>query len=174
MKTVAKILSLSIIVLLTSCKKDEIPNFNQADAVGTWDLAAVSCNDGMSTTTVPGIPPVSATFTVSGKNYNSTVTFNADGTYSSQGSYTAVITTVTQGQTDTQEEDTGFFEGMGTWSLSGNTMTVTEGTKTSTTTVEELTSTKMVMAVKINETVSDPVLGFSTVVKGTYRFTLTK
>lgn len=171
MKTLAKILSLSILVLFASCKKDD-PNFNQDDAVGTWNLTAVSCTDGSVSVSGSGIPPINSTFTVSGKNYNSVVVFNADGTYESQGSYTAVIKINYQGTIQESEEDTGAFEGSGTWNISGNTFTTTTAGETSTGTIEELTSSKMVVAMSINETETDS--GFTTTTKGTYRFTLTK
>lgn len=174
MKKLAKISSLLLLILIASCKKDnDTINVNQEDVEGTWNLTDVSCTDGTTTTTVDGAPPISGTFTVTGKNYNLTVTFNADGTYESQGSYTAVVTVKVQGITDVQESDSGFFEGTGTWSVSGNTLTANDGATTSTSTIEELTDTKMVIALKVDVT-QEPIPGYSTTSKGTYRFTLNK
>ena len=70
MKTLAKIFSLTLLVAFASCKKDEAPNVNQDDALGVWNLTGVSCTDGTTSTTVPGIPAITGTFTVTGKNYN--------------------------------------------------------------------------------------------------------
>lgn len=174
MKTLAKFLSLSLLVLFASCSKDEeAPNVNQGDAVGIWQLTDVSCTDGTTTTTGPGFPTINGTFTVSGKNYNTTVEFKADGTYKSQGSYTSVVTTTVQGFSQPQEVDSGLFEGTGTWSITGNALTANDGTNTSTTTIEELTSTKMVLVLKADVT-QTPGQGFVSNSKGTYRFTLTK
>lgn len=174
MKTLTKILSLSLLIAISSCKKDDDTlNVTNEDVAGIWSLTDVSCTDGTTTTTVDGAPPISGTFTVTGKNYNLTVTFNADGTYESEGSYTAVVTVKVQGITDVQESDSGFFEGTGTWSVSGNTLTSNDGATTSTATIEELTDTKMVVSVKVDVT-QEPIPGYSTTSKGTYRFTLTK
>jgi len=174
MKTLAKFLGLSLLVLFASCSKDEeTPNVNQGDAVGIWQLTDVSCTDGTTSTTGPGFPPINGTFTVSGKNYDTTIEFKADGTYKSQGSYTSVVTTTVQGFPQTQELDLGFFEGEGIWSISGNALTANDGTQTSTSTIEELTSSKMVLALKVDVT-QTPGQGFVSNSKGTYRFTLTK
>jgi len=171
MKTLAKILSLSILVFFASCEKDD-PSFNQADAAGTWTLTSMTCNDGSVAVSGSGIPPITSTYTASGKDYNVTVAFNADGTYNSQGSYTAVLKINYSGTIQETEVDSGVFTGTGTWSLSGNTLTTTTAGETSSGTIEELTSSKMVIAVSINET--DTSSGFTTTTKGTYRLTLTK
>ena len=173
MKSLLKIASLALLVFLASCKKDDDSDVNTSDVVGVWNLTGVSCTNGTTSTIVPGTPAFNGTFTVSGKNYNSTVNFKADGTYVSSGSYTAVVTTTLLGSTDVTEADSGVFEGSGTWSISGSTMTVNDGTTTSSSTITDLTASKMVFSVEVNET-QDFGGGASSTTKGTYVFTLTK
>jgi Domain of unknown function (DUF5004) len=164
-----KIFLFSLVVFSFSCKKDDVV---AADTiVGTWNLTAATCNDGVSTTTVDS-EVLTSTFTSLGKNFATTVTFKADGTYTSGGTYTAVLVSTTDGQSFTSEVDVPAFAGAGTWSIASNKLTVNDGTTTQIADIVENTASKFSYKAVVNKTTT--TTDYSSVTKATYNFTLTK
>ncbi len=171
MSNFVKLFLLSYVLFAFSCKKDD--SVSPSDLVGTWNLSEATCNDGATTTTGGG-QSFSATFTSSGKNFASTVTFKDDGTYTSAGTYTATLVTTILGQTTTQDVNIPSFAGSGTWSLNGTTLTVTDSQGTSSAAeVLENTDQKFRYKLSINE-IDTSTPGYTVTQKGTYFFSLTK
>lgn len=167
---IAKIAALALLVFFASCKKDE--ETSGSDVVGTWNLTETSCDDGNSTTTVSGVT-ATATFKWTGKNFAAKLVFNTDGSYTSSGSYTQVLTTIAAGQTITQEIPLNDFFGTGTYKISGKTMTATASDGTSSTAeILEQTSTKLRFKYSLNRTTNQS--GATVVQKGSIYYTLTK
>jgi hypothetical protein len=102
------------------------------------------------------------------------VTFNQNpNKVTSQGSYTIALTTVTLGQSLTEDVTFTDFFGDGTWALNGKTLTVTNAGVAQEATIVSQTSTKLVIAIDTEQTQDLGGAGsIVTKVKGSY--TLTK
>ncbi|MCC6723716.1 MAG: lipocalin family protein [Saprospiraceae bacterium] len=150
MKNAIKILSLLTLVLFAACKKDESTK-SSSDIEGTWKLTFMSCDDGQITTEAGGIAS-SGTFTASGKDYNATVNFKADGTFTSSGSYTQVMSLTVDGFEQTLETPTSDFLENGTYTFDGTTLTTTVDGESGSGEVTVLTDTNLEMEVKIDKT----------------------
>jgi Lipocalin-like domain len=165
-----KFLLFAFFLLVIACKKDDPET---SDVAGTWNLTEASCNDGKTVSTGGGVS-LTSTFTSTGKNFAMTVTFNEDGTYTSAGSYTAVLKITSGGQTIEQEAAVNEFVGNGTWKIDGNTLTVKDsnGTETS---AEILENAAQKFRYKTNVNITDSSLpGYTVSTTGTYFFTLTR
>jgi hypothetical protein len=103
-----------------------------------------------------------------------TVTFNQNpNTVTSQGSYTIALTTITLGQSITEDVMFNGFFGDGTWVLKDKTLTVTSAGVAQEATIISQTSTKLVIAIDTEQTQDLGGAGsIVTKVKGSY--TLTK
>ncbi len=113
MKTVFRSLLFFAILSLFACGGDDL------NAVtGTWKLTALECNDGVTTTTIPDQNyMITANYTFMAKDINTTLELNKDGTYTSSGSYTQVLSTTIDGSTTVQEIPVNDFFGSGVWEL---------------------------------------------------------
>src|SRR5687767_5334045 len=115
---IAKLLLLSISVILFSCGEDDEPMPTSQAMVGSWAITAVEYK-GTTTTTAQGMN-LKADFTGTGKDMTLTSTFAASpNTVTTQGSYTIVLKTTMMGQTDTEEYTVDEIFSDGTWSLDG-------------------------------------------------------
>lgn len=99
--------------LFTSCTKDDVPASKQAE--GTWNLVGLNYSGTTITETFGAV--ISSEISGVGKNFNAELTFNLDGTYARSGSYTAVVTTTTFGQSTVQTLDISDFDDDGLYTL---------------------------------------------------------
>ena len=110
-------LALASVLLLIACgDDDEAVVVTQEGLVGTWRLT----ENTSETTTSSDLGGQSASVTATGRTEESTaeMTFEADGTYTTTGQVTLVITTVGVEQRQTLNYDS---QG-GTYELAGNTI----------------------------------------------------
>jgi hypothetical protein len=169
---IAKLFLLGLAVILFSCGKDDDPAPTADGLIGAWSITALEYG-GSTITTVSGIT-ITSDFTGVGKDMNMTVTFNQNpNTVTSQGSYTIALTTVTLGQSLTEDVMFNGFFGDGTWVLKDKTLTVTSAGVAQEATIISQTSTKLVIAIDTEQTQDLGGAGsIVTKVKGSY--TLTK
>lgn len=164
-------LLLICLAVLFSCSDDDDPVPTSQGMVGTWSITAVDYR-GTTTTTSQG-GSVKADYTGTGKDIDVTVTFNENpNTVTSEGSYVIVLKTTMQGQTTTEEYpfDEAFSDG--TWTLSGNALTITDVDGPQTATILEQTKTTLKMRLDLKET--ETVQGITIAINVQTTFTLTK
>lgn len=126
MKFLNSLILLALLGVLFSCGGDDSDDIMNSDPlVGEWRMVSLDYS-GTSTTINPYGPPLVSEFVGTARDINTTITFNSDNTFSSEGAYT--IDLVTDYGGTTFEESTEFegFMGSGTWALDGNTLTTTD------------------------------------------------
>jgi hypothetical protein len=171
MKNAIKILSLLTLVLFAACKKDDDKTTSEDGIVGKWKLTEMTCDDGTTSTEVDGTS-YDGTFTATGKDYTQTVEFRSDGTYTSSGGYTAVVTTNFFGQTSTAEATISDFLQNGTYEVNGDMLTGTASTgETGTYDILTLSASTLKFKVVLNRVQDLNGQGTSTTT-GTYYFTM--
>ena len=167
---ITKLLLSCLTVILLSCSEDEDPKPTTDGMIGSWKITTLDYN-GSTTTTAQGAS-IKADFTGAGKNMNLVTTFKASpNTVASEGSYTVVLKTTYMGQTMTEEYDMEDVIGEGTWTLNGNTLTVTSGSDSQTATILEQTSTTLKFKSEVNESETDQGITVTTKLEAIYTFT---
>jgi hypothetical protein len=166
---ITKLLLFSLAIIFLSCSKDDDPKPTSQGMVGAWAVTAVDYK-GSSTTTAQGTS-IKADFTGTGKDMSLTTTFHENpNTMTSTGSYTIVLKTTMMGQTTTDEYPFSDVFTDGTWTLSGNTLTITESTGSQKATILEQTSTALKMSVAVKESQTAQGITVSTDVQVIYTF----
>lgn len=166
---ITKLLLLSVAVILFSCGDDEEFKATSQAMVGSWQITAVEYN-GTSTTTAQGTS-IRADFSGTGKDMNLTTTFNANpNTVTSQGSYTIVLKTTMAGQTQTEEYTMDEVVTNGTWTLEGNTLTISDPDGSEKATIVEQNSTTLRLKMDVSESETDQGITVATKIQATYTF----
>ncbi len=124
MKFLNSFILLALLGVLFSCGDDD-EMVTEDSFVGQWNLISLDYS-GTSTTIDPDGESISIDFDGEAREIMTTVDFNADGTYTSQGSYIIDLTTDFYGYMQTQSVPFEGFVGNGTWELNGNTLTTTD------------------------------------------------
>lgn len=120
MKRIRIIFSFIVLVLLSSCNKDDTSSTNTSDIVGTWNLVSLTCNDGKVETTAAGTTIIS-TFTASIKSSTYKIEFKENpNTAVASGNITVLQTASVLGQTISQTNSFDLPLRSGTWKLDGN------------------------------------------------------
>ncbi|HMG91566.1 MAG TPA: hypothetical protein VK589_16025 [Chryseolinea sp.] len=167
---ITKFLLLSLAVIFLSCSEDEDPKPTSEGMVGNWAITALDYK-GTTTTTAQGAS-IKADFTGTGKDMDLITTFNSTpNTVTSEGSYTIVLKTTYMGQSTTDEYEMDETVTDGTWTLSGNTLTVTNDFGPQTATILEQTSTTLKLKAEVSESESDQGITVSTKIEAIYTFT---
>ncbi len=138
-----KILSLTLLIAFTSCKKDDDnppPGNTSGDIVATW-IATDYSYEGSTTTEAMGIT-VTSDFVGTASDLDLDITFNADNTFESSGSYTLNLVTTFEGQTIEQDLPITV-SSSGTYELEGDMLTIDGNGLTSEATILELTETTL-------------------------------
>lgn len=127
-----KILFPTLLVLValfnSACNNDG--NAAANNIAGNWNLTNLYYT-GTTSTTIPGLPPITASFVGEGQNYNATLTFTeSPNEFTSTGDYDVQLTTTVTGNpvpqvTTVQNQN---FLSQGTWTISGNQITLTADT----------------------------------------------
>ena len=178
MKKISLILFLAVSALFVSCEKDsdepQSVAVGQESILGTWQVTGYLIEDGKTTTEVAG-QSVSLDYTSYGKDYDMTVTFNSNPqTVVSNGSYTVVVSTTFLGQTETQELPANSAFAASEWALDGSDMIFIADEIETPVVVTELTDTKMVMVMDINEVIEDAATDSKITTSGKLTVTLEK
>ena len=125
MKTLRKLLVVSIIFLLFACKSDDDGDqylLSYENLAGLYDM--VLFNGNIETTVeIQGIP-VTAVTTIVGDTFQVDADFKQNGTYTIEGEYRVTITTTAGGNTETDTEII-VINDTGTYSINANDQTVT-------------------------------------------------
>lgn len=168
MKTL-RILLLSLAIPF-SCSEDDDPQPTSQGMVGTWAVTGVDYK-GTSTTTTQGVS-LKADYTGTGKDMHLTTTFTENpNTVTSEGGYIIVLTTTMLGQTSTDEYPFEDVVTDGSWTLSGQTLTITGVAGPQKATILEQTSTSLKMRMDVKESISSQGTTVSTDIRITYTFT---
>ncbi len=160
MKKIVLILCVVSTIVFTSCSSDDDAVLFVADASlipGEWSLEEVRSENGTFTTTVQGLP-ISGTYSISGKDYNASITLtestveNEPNTLISSGGFTLVATfSIPLQEPITVEETIPEFLGTGEWSINGNTLTTTAQGESLSYEIIALSTQAMVLKTVINE-----------------------
>lgn len=114
-----------IIILFSSCSKDEIDNLSDSELLGFWRISDVYF-EGTSTVTDSG-GEVTAPFSGTGYNLALSIDFSEiENEFTSKGSYNVHLATKTDGEeVITEWMNPGFIE-CGTWQKEGNSIVVSK------------------------------------------------
>ncbi len=156
MKLAFKILVLLLVIQFTSgCKKDEVNS--PVKMVGTWKMTDLNTDDGESSYYDDFFEDtISYTYMFHAKNFNTTTTFTENpNEFTSDGSYTLVLTTNFFGVMNTTETTVQAFAGTGTWSIQGNTFTQNFGGSTSEFEILSLSDNELKLKEELNVLVDD-------------------
>lgn len=94
---------------------------------GEWTVSEISYS-GNTSTVVAGVPPVTGTFVGSGFDMDLKINLEENpNNYNSTGNYSINLETTVSGQTYPSVWSNIEFQGAGTWSKNGSTMTFTSG-----------------------------------------------
>jgi len=161
------------LLTFVACSKDENTSFSTSDIKGTWNLASITCTDGVSNSEFQG-QKLTSTFVLSSKDHNATVVFSENpNTFVSKGSYTAIFTSTLAGVKDTQETPFVDFTSTGTWKIEGNMLIISyAGEPDQKAEITRLDANNLEYKVLVNETIED--LGFKVTATGTYINKLTR
>lgn len=164
-----------LVMSFLSCSKDEEEQVKVSSSAiaGLWKLSSVSCTDG-TTTVESGGSTLNQSFTVTGKDYDATVTLSENpNVYKSEGSYTAVSVVTFNGSTYIQETPFQDFTVTGNWKLDGNKLLVTSnGQPEQSAEIVKLDANNLEYKVLVNQVVIENEAKLTS--KGTYFFKLTR
>lgn len=168
MKIFTQVLFVFFSIALVSCGDDDDPSSMTNQEVGVWDLADIDYS-GTTVTETP-VGSITQDFVGMGRDYNATLTLNADGSYVSSGDYVIDLTTTTNGVDQESVFPVENFLGTGTYVIDGTKMTVsdTQGNM-SEATISNLTDN--VMDLRIITSTANPLVNSTTEVDVTYSFT---
>ncbi len=160
---------LGLAVIFLSCGEDDDPLPTSQGMLGAWAMTAVDYT-GTSTTTALG-NSIKVDYAGTGKDMNLTTTFTENpNTVTSEGNYIIVLKTTAQGQTSTAEYPFDEVVTDGTWTLTGNTLTVTDSNGAQKATILSQTSTTFKMRMDVKESESSLGITVSTDIHITYTF----
>lgn len=170
MKFLNSLILLALLGVLFSCGDDD-EMMSSDPFVGQWNLISLDYS-GTSTTIDPDGETISIDFDGAAREIMTTVNFNSDGTYTSQGSYIIDLTTDFYGYMQTTSVPFEGFVGNGTWELNGTTLTTTD-TQTqdsATLTVNNLTDSSWDTNLTVTQTNSQQGFTIIQEVNGNYFF----
>ena len=147
-----KILSLAIFSLfILSCEPDDdnATALTNASLAGTYNLTAFN-GSGTETNTFSGSPETS-TFTLLGSDFNNcTFIFTEAGSVTTSGTFTTTTDYTEDGTTYTEVE-TSEIDGFGTYTLSGNSLTILDSGETIVLTINNFSNTGLELFVQDSE-----------------------
>tara|TARA_R110002049_G_scaffold309014_2_gene515820 strand:+ start:665 stop:1225 length:561 start_codon:yes stop_codon:yes gene_type:complete len=139
----------SIILIFSACEKEDktSPSSNQSTTpivssstlVGDWEMTSLDYAGASSVSA--GGSTITTQFTGVGKNFTYTIEFTDNPKrYSATGGYTVTLTSLFNGSSNVQDVPIPDASSSGTWSLNGNTLTITDDVSGDPTTTEILSS----------------------------------
>ena len=166
------VLFIALALVLVSCSDDDTPNPSDTSGnlIGTWIGQDVDYT-GSSSTTVQG-QSFDATFVGEAYDVDYTLTFTENpNEVISDGSYSIELTTTALGQTQVDNLENLEFLSNGTWSQSGNVLTVVTDGEASDATIIQLTDTMLVLQIIDSQTAVEQGIEVSSVVNATVTYT---
>lgn len=157
-----KILFIALLATsIVSCESDDDAAADtSASILGIWNGVDVDYS-GTTTTNADGFPPIEADFIGETTDVDFTLDFTEDpNEVTSDGSYTIELTTTILGETTTDTQNIEFLQD-GTWSRSGDILTITSEGVSQDYTIEELTESTLIFSAQVEEELGDPDLGVS-------------
>ncbi len=148
----------TFLALTFSCSSDDDANSGPATLAGTWIGTAVDYSgSSITTATATGETTSEATFFGDGFDINNTLIFSEDpNTIDASGVYSVNLDYNFNGVITTETIENIDFLGAGTWTRSGDTVTITEDGESSTATIETLTSSTLVLSITESEIDTNP------------------
>jgi hypothetical protein len=136
-------------VVLSSCSNNDSDNginLSESDISGVWNLTDVS-QQGTSSTILSTGQEFNSEVTATGSDFDVTYDFQTSpNVIITDGSYISTTTITTDGQTQTTETTTiTSAASLGSWTVSGNIISLTGNAQTDQMTVLEYTGTRMVI-----------------------------
>jgi hypothetical protein len=160
-------------LVLTACSSDDDsnpPGDTSGDLIGTWIGQDVDYT-GSSSTTVQG-QSFDATFVGEAYDVDYTLTFTENpNEIISDGSYSIELTTTALGQTQVDNVENLEFLNSGTWTQSGNMLTVISEGNESEATILQLTDTMLVLELIDSQTVVQEGIEVSSTINATVTYT---
>jgi len=164
MKLAQYVLILMTIIGLSACGGTD-----EDLLVGTWELSELNYAGNISTS--DGSLTLSSDFSGSASDITTTITFNADGTYTTSGSHTLEFEFDFGGNPQTQTITYEAFLDSGTWELDGSTLTVTDSAGEDTSIeMRSLSNRTLILQLEITEVDDTQVATTTTTVNGNYTF----
>lgn len=125
MKLLKLVLVAFLAITITNCTEDddvETLEFNATNIAGTYNLTSFSAIE-TETETMNGASVITRYEEV-GTSFNATFTFNANGSYTSTGTYDYTEETFENGTLVDSDSDTEDVSGVGTFTITNNTITL--------------------------------------------------
>lgn len=155
-------LFIALVLVLTSCSSDDSndsPDIS-GDILGTWEALDVDYS-GSSSTEFEG-ESFTSTFVGEAYDVDYTLMFTENpNELVADGSYSVELTTTVLGQTQVDNVENLEFVSNGTWSKSGDELTIVSQGETAVYTIVELTDTTLKMAIQTVEEVNDSGFSYS-------------
>ncbi|MEL6926627.1 MAG: hypothetical protein AAFO94_21485 [Bacteroidota bacterium] len=172
MRKLLQITAAALLLITVACTKEgnnvEV-SYSKDEVKGSWELTSVYSEDGKYVTTSSS-NEVEADYEVSAKDLNWDLTFNEDDSFASEGDFTLVMETTTNGNTSEQTLEIPGWGRTGSWSVSGKILTVTVNSEVTTFEITELSDTKMKVMEAVDETSELPGTTIKTTVNVYYTF----
>ena len=168
---ITRLFLFSLVVSLFSCSEKDDPKPAGDGLPGAWSMTGLEYS-GTSTATFDGGGSIAATFTGVAKNIAHTVTFTENpNEVISEGSYTIVLTTNTEGIVTTNEVPITEIFMDGTWSRDGDILTITNGSIIQEGTILKQTRTELEVESDLEE-IDDSIEGVTVtkIVHAVYKF----
>ena len=127
-KLLILIITFSFFFIACDSNEDPIINISSVDLIGTWNVTSQTIENGSINYTVDG-ETISVTYSARAEDLDFTISFSENpNIITADGSYTFIVTTTFMGQTNTDEIEAVSIDGLdsGNWSLTNNTIKVTE------------------------------------------------
>lgn len=172
MKKCSLLLFLAITTLFISCEKESTNEnvVDQESIIGTWALKGYDVENGKTSATIEGVP-IASDFTITGKNFDTEVVFSDNPkTFMGEGSFTAVITTTYEGESNVAEKQINNFIGSGEWLVENSTLTANSNGIEIAYKITSLDAQTLVLEQEL--TYAQNVMGTIITTSGTYVYTL--
>jgi hypothetical protein len=166
------ILFIAFAFILASCSSDDDSSSDTSgDLVGTWIGQDVDYS-GSTVTEIPGQDNLVADFVGEAYDVDYTLTFSENpNELVSEGSYSIELTTTTLGQTQVDNVENLEVLSDGTWSRTGDQLTIVSNGETSTGTILELTDTSLIVEINEVQDISQQGFTITTTVNAITTFT---
>ncbi|APU70349.1 lipocalin family protein [Christiangramia flava] len=169
-----------VIFVAVSCSKDDKPSVNSSDAVGKWKLQEYYYS-GDSQGSYDGMD-LSSSYSVTTENSDAYLELLEDNTFKATGSIDFYMSMDYMGQSMDQTMANTAFNGTGNWSIDGNSMKLSnqvasfnnqyvQQAEVQSMTIEELTSSRMVLTFDVTQDMSQMGIDYSVSMKGKQVYT---
>lgn len=158
-------------ILLVNCGSDDDSIQITGDIAGIWNAVSVDYT-GTTVTEASGVS-ITADYVGEGYDVDFTLTISEDpNVIEGEGEYSIELTTTVQGQTFTQfEEDLELLDDPGSWTMSGDTLTMIADGVATDFTITELTESSLIIEATEEEDFSQSGTSITTTINIVLVFT---